>query len=445
MTTYWCERAWLGGPRITSGVVLTVINGLITDVQLAGSAPDESERIRGVVLPGLANAHSHAFHRALRGRTHAGVGSFWTWREQMYGVAARLDPASYLALATAAFAEMVLCGYTAVGEFHYLHHGPDGVPYQNPNEMGAVLVEAAHQAGIRMTLLDTCYLRGGFDVELNEVQQRYSDRSVDGWIERNEQRGSHLLPPTIRSGAAIHSVRALTESQISSVAVWAGAKKVSLHAHVSEQRAENEACLAHTGRTPTQLLADADALSDRFCAVHATHLTPGDIALLGAAGASVCICGTTERDLADGIAASVELASTGSSLTIGSDSHAVIDPFEEMRAIELHQRLRTHQRGNHPAPELLHSVSENGYRCLGWKGGSLRVDQPADLVVVDPRSVRLAGADVDDTAAVVFGATSSDVEHVMVNGEWIVRDRQHLTIDVSRALMTSIASVWSSI
>lgn len=444
MTIYWCERAWLGGPSVPGGVVLEVTDGVITAVRLSAAAPQGSERIDGLVLPGLANAHSHAFHRALRGRTHGGVGSFWTWREQMYDVAARLDPARYLALATAAFAEMILCGYTTVGEFHYLHHGPGGIAYDDANEMGGALVEAARRAGIRITLLDTCYLRGGFDVALNEVQRRYADLSVDGWIERNEQRDSLPPSPTVRFGAAIHSIRALTEEQISGVAAWANERIIPLHAHVSEQPAENDACLAFTGRTPTQLLADAGALSDRFCAVHATHLTPVDVSLLGAAGATVCLCATTERDLADGIASSIELVRAGARLAVGSDSHAVVDPFEETRAIEMHQRLRTHTRGNHGPGELLGAASENGYRSLGWNGGSLGVGRVADLVVIDPRSVRLAGADFDDPAAVVFGATSSDVQHVMVEGEWIVRDRQHRTIDISRALTVSIESIVSA-
>ena len=153
---------------LTRGVLLSINNGVFTDVSSTNSAPSDAEVVRGAVLPGFANAHSHAFHRALRGRTHGGTGSFWTWREQMYSVAARLDPDSYLALASATFAEMVLCGYTAIGEFHYLHHAPGGVAYSDPNAMGTALIEAARIAGIRLTLLDTCYLRGGFDVELNE-------------------------------------------------------------------------------------------------------------------------------------------------------------------------------------------------------------------------------------------------------------------------------------
>ena len=444
MTAFWCDHAWLGGAGLTNNVLVTINGGVLTDVQVRRTAPRGAERVRGIVLPGLANAHSHAFHRALRGRTHAGTGSFWTWRDQMYDVAARLDPSLYLALATATFAEMVLCGYTAVGEFHYLHHGPGGALYGNRNEMGHVLMEAANLAGIRLTLLDTCYLRGGFDVELNAVQRRYSDGSVDGWIERNEEFSKPTDPRTMKFGAAIHSVRALSELEMSEVAAWTQGRGFPLHAHVSEQVAENEACLRHTGRTPTQLLAHAGALSDRFCAVHATHLSSADMNLLGAAGATICICGTTERDLADGICESTGLVRAGARLAIGSDSHAVIDPFEETRAIETHQRLRTHTRGNHRSDELLSAASLNGYRSLGWMGGQLRVGSVADLVVIDPDSARLAGADRADIASLVFGATASDVRDVMVDGRWVVRDRTHMSCDVPRVLSTSIEAIWST-
>ncbi len=440
MDLYWCEHAWLGGSSITAGVVLSVNDGRFVDVYPSQTVPTGAQRINGVVFPGLANSHSHAFHRALRGRTHRGRGSFWTWRDEMYSVAGRMNPASYLALATATFAEMVVSGYTVVGEFHYLHHGPHGKPYDDPNEMSGVLVEAAATAGIRLTLLDTCYLRGGFDAELNDIQRRYSDGSVEGWIERNESKPLPTGAP-VKDGAAIHSVRALTSADMQQVAEWTSRNQLPLHAHVSEQTAENDASLAHTSRTPTQLLADAGVLTSRFCAVHATHLSAGDIELLGSSGASICICATTERDLADGICPSIELVDAGALLTIGSDSHAVIDPFEEARAIETHQRLRTRTRGNHRPDEFLAAASSAGYRCLGWNGGLLAGGCVADLVVIDPSSVRLAGSEVSDVASVAFAATSSDVRDVMVNGEWVVRDRHHRSIDVARALTTSIAAI----
>ena len=426
---------------LTRGVLLSINNGVFTDVSSANSAPSDAEVVRGAVLPGFANAHSHAFHRALRGRTHGG--SFWTWREQMYSVAARLDPDSYLALASATFAEMVLCGYTAIGEFHYLHHAPGGVAYSDPNAMGTALIEAARIAGIRLTLLDTCYLRGGFDVELNEVQRHFSDGSVDQWAARNDLLSStQVANRSTRLGAAIHSVRALSFEDLGGVASWSAAAGCPVHAHVSEQPAENEACVAHTGRTPSQLLADAGAIGESFSAVHATHLSPQDIAILGFARATACFCCTTERDLADGIGPSRALADAGARLSIGSDSHAVIDPFEEIRGIESHQRLLTNTRGVHGPAELLRAGSLDGYASIGWYGGVLAAGAVADLVVIDPSSVRLAGSNAADAASLVFGASAPDVSQVMVDGEWVVRDGSHLSIDVPRALATSIDSLW---
>lgn len=439
----WCERAWLGGESFADGVLLDVVDGTFVSVTADLAPPPEAERVTGLVLPGIANAHSHAFHRALRGRTHGGTGSFWTWRDQMYSAAARLDPDSYCELATAVFAEMVLCGYTAVGEFHYLHRGPGGVAYADPNAMSTAIIEAAKLSGIRLTLLDTCYLRGGFDASLNDVQQRFSDRSVSLWQARNESLLS-LASTTVRLGAAVHSVRALSFEELREVASWSVQKQYPLHAHVSEQPAENEACLAHTGRTPTALLDDAGVVTSTFTAVHGTHLTNADVSLLGSAQSTVCFCGTTERDLADGIGPSRALRVAGASLSLGSDSHAVIDPFEEIRAIESHQRLESNIRGVHPPSELLNVASYDGYRSIGWNGGILAAGAVADLVVVDPSSVRLAGTDRQKVASVVFAASAPDVRHVMVGGRWMVRNGVHVSIDVSRALTASIDALWRS-
>jgi formiminoglutamate deiminase len=439
---YWSSHVWLGGDRLVPAYFQVDSDNKIANLTERSTPPLGVHELNGMVLPGLANAHSHAFHRALRGRTHNGTGSFWTWRDQMYAAAARLDPELYLELATATFAEMVLSGYTVVGEFHYLHHARGGVGYANPNEMGDVLVEAAKRAGIRITVLDSAYLRGGFGVELNEVQQRFSDGSARSWIRRNEQ--PRASTSTARYGAAIHSVRALSFDDIRQVARWTNEAGLPLHAHVSEQPAENELCIGNTGRTPVQLLHDARAITSGFCAVHATHLTDDDIALLGTAHATACFCPTTERDLADGIGPSRALRDAGALLAIGSDSHAVIDPFEELRAIEMHQRLVTNERGNHRVGELLVAGSAAGYRSLGWNGGAIADGMAADFIVIDPSSIRLAGADLSSAASVVYGATSADVSDVFVDGVWVVQDRKHIRVDVSDALRTSIDNVWSA-
>lgn len=440
---YWCERAWLGLERgVADGVLLTVADGTFVAVDAGVEVPAGATRLDGLTLPGIANAHSHAFHRALRGRTHGGGGTFWTWRERMYDVAATLDPDGYEALATAVFAEMVLAGYTAVGEFHYLHHGPGGVPYADRNEMGARLVAAADRAGLRITVLDTCYLHGGIGTPLEPVQQRFSDGSADAWAERMGGLTA-LAGPTVAIGAAVHSVRAVDPSSIAVVATWAGDAATVLHAHVSEQPAENEACAAAHGCTPVGLLHRHGAVDERFTAVHATHLTSGDIELLGGSSASCCFCATTERDLADGIGPSTALLVAGTRLCIGSDSHAVIDPFEETRAIELDERLATLRRGSHTPARLLAAATVNGYRSLGWPGGDLAAGTVADFVTLETGSVRLAGAD-DLAAAAVFSAAPADVHHVVVGGRVVVADGRHVSIDVPAALADSIAAVWSA-
>jgi formiminoglutamate deiminase len=436
VSSLWCELAWLGGARAEAGVLISLDGERIMSVEPRTSARPDSERVPGLTLPGFANAHSHAFQRALRGRTHGGSGSFWTWREQMYALAGSIDPDGYLALARATFGEMALAGVTVVGEFHYLHNQPNGAPYSDPNAMGHAVVQAAAEAGVRITLIDACYLRGGFGEELDPVQRRFADRDADAWAERVDgMRGAE------RVGAAIHSVRAVDPASAQKVAAWARSRSAPLHAHVSEQPAENDGCLAAHGLSPTALLASVDALSERFTAVHATHLTDVDIALLGGAGATCCLCPTTERDLADGIGPARRLHEAGARLSVGSDSHAVIDVLEEARAIELDERLASGVRGNHSAVDLLRAATGDGYRCLGLDdGGRIEPGALADLVTVGLDSVRLAGTDQHDALeSVLFAGGAADVRHVMVGGRFIVRDGAHVNLDVPAELAATVA------
>ena len=420
MSTLLLEHALLPD-GVATGVRLQVEDGTITSVQVDGptsrrggevSAPQcefgrapgqtaEPDPLPGITLPGLANCHSHAFHRALRAHTQKERGSFWTWREQMYAVAAYLTPDSYFELARETYAEMRATGITAVGEFHYLHHQPDGTPYDDPNEMGRALLAAADDAGIRIRLLDACYLAAGFGQEPQGVQVRYSDGDAARWADRV----AAFDDP--RVGVAIHSVRAVPRDQIPTIVEVA--RDRPLHVHLSEQMAENDACLAATGRTPTQLLADAGALGPSTTAVHATHLTDEDVRLLGESATRVCLCPTTERDLADGIGPARRLHDAGAVLTLGSDSHAVIDLFEEMRAVEMHERLATQERGHWSAAELLAAATCDGHSSLGFEdAGRIAVGQRADLITVDLETVRTRGAGAN-AETLVFAATSADV------------------------------------
>jgi formiminoglutamate deiminase len=438
MTTYFADHAWLGDEQVVHDVLITVDGETITAVRRNAERPADAVHLRGVTLPGLANAHSHAFHRALRGRTHRGGGSFWTWREDMYAVADRLTPDSYYALARATYAEMALAGITCVGEFHYLHHRPGGAPYADPNEMGAALIAAANDAGIRITLLDTCYLTGGVGRELQGPQLRFGDADAVAWAERAADltAKSHA-----KIGAAIHSVRAVPPNALGAIAEWAAERDTPLHFHLSEQRAENDACLQAYGTTPTRLLADHGALTAAATAVHATHLTDSDITDLAGANTTVCITPTTERDLADGIGPARELADAGCPLSLGSDSNAVIDLFEEARAVELDERLRSEKRGHWTAAGLLTAATVDGHRALGWTAaGRLAPGAIADLVTVSVDSVRLAGAEPATLLeSVVFAAQSGDVRDVVVGGRHVVADGRHTMIDdVPGALHTAI-------
>ncbi|GAA1348842.1 formimidoylglutamate deiminase [Streptomyces beijiangensis] len=445
--TYWLEHAWLG-THVEPGVALDVSDdGRITALRKETATPPPGATVlRGLTLPGLANTHSHAFHRALRSTVQVGSGTFWTWREVMYGVASRLTPDSYFTLARAVYAEMALAGITAVGEFHYLHHAPGGTPYDDPNAMGEALIAAAAEAGIRITLLDTAYLSSAIVNEHsgqapNRHQKRFSDGTAEAWAARCSvlKDRDHA-----RIGAAIHSVRAVPADQLGVVAQWAGERRAPLHVHLSEQTAENEACLAAHGRTPTRLLADHGVLGPRTTGVHNTHLTAEDISLLGTTSTGTCMCPTTERDLADGIGPALQLQRAGSPLSLGSDSHAVIDILEEARAMELNERLRSRTRGHWTAAALLRAATADGHAALGWDdAGTIEPGALADFTTIALDSVRTAGP-VPRLGAetAVFAASAADVRHTVVGGRHVVRDGVHALVpDVPRALAESIAAL----
>jgi formiminoglutamate deiminase len=439
MTAYWCEVAWLDDAPVESVRVVIGDDRRIASIEAGASAHDDDTRLRGLVLPGFANAHSHAFHRALRGRTHANGGTFWTWREGMYNVAAQLDPDSYLRLARATYAEMALAGISCVGEFHYLHHGENGTPYDDPNAMGNALKQAAADAGIRLTLLDACYLKGGLTPDghtlLDIRQRRFSDWNVEQWatrVSRLEQ------TDTVRIGVAAHSVRAVEKIDIGRIAAMGG----PMHIHLSEQPAENDACRAYYLASPTELLEDEGALGERITVVHGTHLSERDRKLLGTSRTNVCFAPTTERDLADGIGPAPELRDAGAVLTLGSDQHAVIDMFEEARGLELDDRLVSLRRGRFRPSELVRSMTSAGHRSLGWAdAGRLEVGARGDLVAVRLDSVRTAGCSPEQ---VVMAATAADVRDMIVDGQAVVTDGQHRLGDVGQLLREAIDPLWAA-
>jgi formiminoglutamate deiminase len=437
MTAWFAAYAYLPG-GLARDVRLEADEGRFTSIR-AGAASDGASPLPGVVLPGLANCHSHAFHRALRGRTHDRGGTFWTWRQRMYELAARLDPDGYHRLARAVYAEMVGAGFTAVAEFHYVHHQPDGRPYADPNAMGEALRAAARDAGIRLTLLDACYLAGGLDKDghrpLDPVQRRFGDGSPEAWAERVAML---TADPNTRIGVAAHSVRAVPREALKTVRESAGDRP--LHAHVSEQPAENDACLAHYGRTPVELLADEGLLGPRTTAVHVTHPADGDARRLGAAGATVCLCPTTERDLADGIGPAAAFRDAGAGLSIGTDQHAVVDGFEEARAVEMHERLASRRRGHFPVADLLAMLTRHD--TIGWPdAGRLAVGARADLVALRLDTPRTAGS---EPAQALLAASAADVDTVIVDGRPVVTGGEHRLGDVGRLLADGIEASWRS-
>ncbi|HEU5128434.1 MAG TPA: formimidoylglutamate deiminase [Glycomyces sp.] len=442
MLTYWAERAWLAdGPA--EAVAIETAAGRITSV-VPGVAPAGAEVLPGLVLPGLANAHSHAFHRALRGRTHDQGGTFWTWRERMYDLADRLDPDAYFRLARAVYAEMALAGITCVGEFHYLHHAPGGRPYADPNAMGHALIAAAAEAGVRITLLDALYLAGGFGEPLEGAQRRFGDGGLESWMNRVDkiEAAPHALV-----GTAVHSVRAVPADAIEAFACAVrtyGSAGVAegegrpVHVHVAEQRAENEACRAAHGCGPVELLERRGLLGADLTAVHATHLANQDLELLRRSGATVCLCPTTERDLADGIGPARALAERGVPLSLGTDGHALIDMFEEARAVEMHERLVSERRGHFAPAELLEAMTRHD--SLGWTdAGRIAPGRRADLVAVALDSPRTAGAAPE---GVVHAAAAADVTDVVADGRRVVAGGRHTAIDVGAELARAVGELW---
>ncbi len=423
----FAEYAWIGGDTPAQNVLVNVVGDRIGSVTPDASKPSGATWLPGLTLPGFVNGHSHVFHRAIRGHGQRGVGSFWGWRDLMYQVAGKLNPDTLYELARATYAEMSLAGITSVGEFFYLHHDPQGRPYSNPNEMGHAVVRAAEDAGLRITLLDTCYLQGGVNGrQLEGVQKRFSDGSWESWAERVAE-----LPTTAtaRPGTAIHSVRAVPRSSFKPIAEFARSRSMPIHAHVSEQPAENRETLDVYGMTPTAILEEAGVLGADMTAVHATHLKSADIEAYGRTRSTICMCCTTERDLADGVGPAGELRKAGASLSVGSDAHMMIDLLEEARAIELDLRLTTGSRGHLGIGELTEALTSGGSDSLGWDAGRIEPGCLADFAVVDLTAPRTAGARSGDVLAhVLFSAQASDVRTVIRGGETVVEDFRSLRV-----------------
>jgi formimidoylglutamate deiminase len=483
--TAWLPDYIYTGGRFESGLALVAdragrITGLTRDYESIAARIVRLKR--RALLPGLVNAHSHAFQRVIRGRTErrsAAHDSFWTWREMMYAAATRLTPEDVYDASRMAFLEMAASGITAVGEFHYLHHAPGGARYADENELAKQVVRAAADVGIRIALLRVAYARAGWNTPPDERQARFIEHDPEAFLSQTDTLKNDLarLAPaevdartdvaTARAesargawvGVAPHSVRAVPLDYLRAVCAFAATQRMPVHMHVAEQPAEVAACTAEHGRAPVALLAAEGLLGERFTAVHAVHITPEDARSLAAARAHVCACPTTERNLGDGIVPADLLLGAGVSVSLGTDSHTQIDLLEDARELEYHLRLQKLERAvlapetNAPANETRPSTSResndetgslaalaarlfdcattNGAAGIGATGGgTLEAGSPADFFTVALDDPSIAGAGTDDLLpAVVFSLARTAVRDVVVGGRRIVEDGQHLTRD----------------
>ncbi|HUL61283.1 MAG TPA: formimidoylglutamate deiminase [Anaeromyxobacteraceae bacterium] len=430
---YLPDLVWSEG-AFRAGAAVTVEDGKVAAVGPPGPGAEVIRWPGLAVLPGFVSAHSHAFQRAIRGRTErrAGAGreTFWTWRAVMYQAAARLGPDELHAVARMCFREMALAGITAVGEFHYLHRDPQGRPYQDPSELALRVTAAAREVGLRIVVLRAAYARGGAGRAPDAVQRRFVEASPDEVLAGLDRLSAALAGDPLASvGLAPHSVRACPAEWIAALAAEAGRRRIPLHVHAAEQPAEIEACREEHGTTPVGLLEQLGALSERTTAIHAIHLDDADVRALGRARVTVCACPTTERDLGDGIVPADRLAAHGVRLALGTDSNVQIDPMEDARALEQHLRLQHLERAvlDDPpgslAPRLLAAATSGGMAALGLPGGRLAPGEPADLVAIALDDFSIAGAAPEHlAAAVVFSLARTAVRHVLVAGEAAVLD-----------------------
>ena len=439
-TTAWQpELAYIGGRFQTDAVLTCNDDGrLISSTGTINAVPLTNRAL----LPGLVNAHSHAFQRVIRGRTEYRTSqtrdSFWTWREMMYSAATRLTPDDIYDASRMAFLEMALSGITAVGEFHYLHHAPDGQPYDDPNLLAKQVIQAARDVGLRIALLRVAYARSGFEAEPNPRQKRFIDNDAMTFIRNFEALAKDLddNDQMVWTGVAPHSVRAVPLDYLKQIVSFANERNLPVHMHVAEQPAEVSACIAEYGRSPVALLDTEGLLSERFTAVHAIHVTEKAIAALARARAQVCACPTTERNLGDGVVPVDSYFQAGVRISLGTDSHTQIDLLEDARELEYHLRLKKTERAvlaqdetdglSALASRLFDCATRCGAESIGFNGGSLDGGQPADFFTVDLEDPSIAGSDSESLLAnIIFSQSRTAVRNVVVGGKTIVRDGRH--------------------
>ncbi|HYJ89552.1 MAG TPA: formimidoylglutamate deiminase [Pyrinomonadaceae bacterium] len=440
-STAWLpELIYVDGRFQSSRALACDGKGVIVD---AAFENENATRLKNrAVLPGLVNAHSHAFQRVIRGRTEYRTAntkdSFWTWREMMYSAATRLTPDDVYDASRMAFLEMALTGITAVGEFHYLHHAPDGKPYDDPNLLAKEVVRAARDVGLRIALLRVAYARSGFETETNPQQARFIETDPETYLKYLDQLRSDLAACESNAwvGLAPHSVRAVPLDYLRRIVAFADERVMLVHMHVAEQPAEVSACIAEYGRSPVALLGTEGLLSERFTGVHVIHVTPKAVGLLASSGATVCACPTTERNLGDGVVPVDEFMKQGVPVALGTDSHVEIGLLEDARELEYHLRLQRMERAVLAGPDdeghsalaarLFECATVNGAKSIGIAGGSLEPSTAADFFTVDLNDPSIAGASSEDLlSSIVFSLSRTAVKDVVIGGKRIVEDGRH--------------------
>ncbi|HEX8844501.1 MAG TPA: formimidoylglutamate deiminase [Pyrinomonadaceae bacterium] len=442
--TAWLPDLIYTGGRFESGVALVCDpKGRITKLTRETEGVQGIIRLKGrAILPGMVNAHSHAFQRVIRGRTERRThehDSFWTWREMMYAAATRLTPEELKIASRMAFLEMALGGITSVGEFHYIHRTPLGEPYDDANLLAKAVIEAAREVGLRIALLRVAYARSGHNMEPNLRQRRFIEAEPDVYLSNVESLKSELERGDVWeawAGVAPHSVRAVPLDYLRQVAEYAaGNPDLPVHMHVAEQPAEVSACLEEHKRTPVEFLNSEGLLTSNFTGVHAVHISVDEARMLARARAFVCACPTTERNLGDGIVPAEMLFAEGVRLSLGTDSHTQIDLLEDARELEYHLRLRGMKRAVlAPTDDSLSSLAARLFDCatvggaesIKAPGGKLETGRPADFFTVDLEDPSIAGATIDDLLpCVVFGLARTAVRDVFVGGKQVVVEGRH--------------------
>ena len=426
-------------------------HGTITEARSDASA-NGAERVAGPLIPGMPNLHSHAFQRAIAGRTgRAGTDgdSFWTWRAAMYAFLDRVDADAFAAIAAQAYVEMLKAGYTSVAEFHYVHHDPQGKPYADPAELAQRIVDAAGATGIALTLLPVFYAHAGFGGVAPTAAQRRFVHSVASYARLVEALAHDAARGGWNLGVAPHSLRAVTPDELAAVVALAP-RVAPIHVHAAEQAREVADCVAWSGARPIEWLLDHARVDTRWCIVHATHMTADETRGLAASDAVAGLAPTTEADLGDGTFAARAYLHAGGAFGVGSDSNTIIDPYAELRQLEWSQRLSQQSRNvlviaDSPVGQSLYAAAaRGGARAMGVTAGAIAPGRRADLVVLDAADAALAGQDRDAVLdAAIFGPCRKPVRDVMVAGRWVVRGGHHAREDaVLDRYRRTLAELW---